>query len=603
MKPTFTKFPLLFILMITCIFPLHAQIYGPEGLNMPGDWNGWNNPPTNPVFAGEAQTAGGKIHLINLGNPFYQTTFHVIADGGDLTGGTYAFKFTSGPTFNGNNNNIDFFILPKAIGRLYYAKISGLSDTLVDYYVEMTDPYGNIFKTPIQHVFVGNAGNNEDNGSDSNVFWKPQKPSTTDTIIIYSKTAVKGSLLHWGVTVNGKHWTLPLKTYRPAGTTATGTGAVETPFSGPDPKGFFICRLGPFDDPRQKIQQIDFVIKIKEGQWDNNNGKDYYVPVSGTPQNRPSGSDGMVVMRKNSVYIFSSADFGIFDTTSTAGIRLTSLPGKGELNYHGKAADTGITYPVISRLHFIPGPGETGLPYAYFNFKIIGKDSNTSQKIFNMALWVLNGFVPGISWYPKAPLAGDKISLLVHGDKTMDTFGGSLHWGVQVGSDDWTLPLANYRPYGTTLFGDGHAVETPFTKIDSSTWKVILGPFNRPKQTVNAINFVLHYGNGTWNNHEGNNWRIPIYFTGIQNENNKKNFLRIYPNPVKGFKAIIEWQTQWKTPGIIRIINCSGKTVKSFYPGSAHRVVFYPHLPPGIYVVRFINIQTGKGLSRKIIIP
>lgn len=54
-----------------------------------------------------------------------------------------------------NDSEIDFFILPTSISNLYYAKIQGLSEVLVDYYVEITDTKGNITKSKIQHVWVG----------------------------------------------------------------------------------------------------------------------------------------------------------------------------------------------------------------------------------------------------------------------------------------------------------------------------------------------------------------------------------------------------------------------------------------------------------------
>lgn len=54
-----------------------------------------------------------------------------------------------------NDPEIDLFMLPTAIADLCYAEIKGLSNVLVDYYVEATDTKGNVFKTPIQHVFVG----------------------------------------------------------------------------------------------------------------------------------------------------------------------------------------------------------------------------------------------------------------------------------------------------------------------------------------------------------------------------------------------------------------------------------------------------------------
>lgn len=53
------------------------------------------------------------------------------------------------------NPEVDFFMLPDAIANLYYAYIEGLSNKLVDYYIEITDTYGNVKKTKIHHVWVG----------------------------------------------------------------------------------------------------------------------------------------------------------------------------------------------------------------------------------------------------------------------------------------------------------------------------------------------------------------------------------------------------------------------------------------------------------------
>lgn len=57
---------------------------------------------------------------------------------------------------------IDLFIEPTAIADLCYAEIRGLSNVLVDYYVEATDTQGNVFKTPIQHVYVGDFNSSDE---------------------------------------------------------------------------------------------------------------------------------------------------------------------------------------------------------------------------------------------------------------------------------------------------------------------------------------------------------------------------------------------------------------------------------------------------------
>lgn len=83
----------LLAILLLVSFSINAQIYDPEGINMPGSWNGWANPPTNPVFASFTQ-AGGNVQLIdNLGNTHYQTIFSTPTD---VAAGSYTFKFTSG---------------------------------------------------------------------------------------------------------------------------------------------------------------------------------------------------------------------------------------------------------------------------------------------------------------------------------------------------------------------------------------------------------------------------------------------------------------------------------------------------------------------------
>lgn len=84
---------------------LQAQIYEPEGLSMPGEWNGWTNPPTNNLaLASSTQVAGGQIVKITTGTPRWQTIFSVAASGADLVGGTYNWLFTSGPEANPFSN-------------------------------------------------------------------------------------------------------------------------------------------------------------------------------------------------------------------------------------------------------------------------------------------------------------------------------------------------------------------------------------------------------------------------------------------------------------------------------------------------------------------
>ncbi|MDD3194180.1 MAG: starch-binding protein [Paludibacter sp.] len=62
-----------------------------------------------------------------------------------------------------NDGELNFFIQPVAQADLCYAELTALKDVLVDYYVEATDAKGNVFRTPIQHVYVG-EGTGSDEG-------------------------------------------------------------------------------------------------------------------------------------------------------------------------------------------------------------------------------------------------------------------------------------------------------------------------------------------------------------------------------------------------------------------------------------------------------
>ncbi len=89
----------LFFLILT--LQVSGQIYGPEGINMPGLWNNWQNPPANVLsLASSTQVPGGKVTLITGGTRRYHTTIKAAASGGDVVGGTYTWLFTSGSAAN-----------------------------------------------------------------------------------------------------------------------------------------------------------------------------------------------------------------------------------------------------------------------------------------------------------------------------------------------------------------------------------------------------------------------------------------------------------------------------------------------------------------------
>lgn len=88
------------LLAVIVSLPVFGQIYAPEGLNMPGGWStnvggSWQNPPSNLAFAGILQPGGRHLLDTTLGTWRYRTIISVQSSGGDITGGTYQWLYTS----------------------------------------------------------------------------------------------------------------------------------------------------------------------------------------------------------------------------------------------------------------------------------------------------------------------------------------------------------------------------------------------------------------------------------------------------------------------------------------------------------------------------
>lgn len=166
----------------------------------------------------------------------------------------------------------------------YSAKVSGVSEALVDYYVEAIDAKGNVGRSQILHVYVGAqsvVGPVDPDDPDQPVFTlgnyaiSPEKPSKDDVITITAANGRDGMILHWGV----NNWTKPIQNYLPAGSEYYSDGkAARTPFvKGED--GKYTAKIGPFNDSEQVVKTVNFVTNTGS-DWDNNSGQDYSFSVS-----------------------------------------------------------------------------------------------------------------------------------------------------------------------------------------------------------------------------------------------------------------------------------------------------------------------------------
>ena len=175
-------------------------------------------------------------------------------------------QFPAGNIYN--NPELNFFEMPNAIADQYYAEVAGLSDTLIDYYVEATEALGNVTRSPIQHVWIGDGEGSNPGGNDPRVTTNP------DTLIAGDPATI---------------------TYNPAGGPLVGAQQVyaHVGVNGwqnvitPDPA----MTLNPADQTwslnltiPSSATVLDIVFNNGTGTWDNNNGQDWHLPVEGTSQ-------------------------------------------------------------------------------------------------------------------------------------------------------------------------------------------------------------------------------------------------------------------------------------------------------------------------------
>jgi hypothetical protein len=150
----------------------------------------------------------------------------------------------------------------------YAATITGLTNTLVDYYVIATDTLGSVTRSPLQHVWIGSGS-----GASSGLY-SPQQPTANDAITI---TWNKPAKLHWGVDASLLgHWSKPPAEYWPAGSVLWTDGkAIESSLVGPNASGKYTIVIGPFN--QTAVHEVNFVFHNNDGSWSS---PDQTIPIN-----------------------------------------------------------------------------------------------------------------------------------------------------------------------------------------------------------------------------------------------------------------------------------------------------------------------------------
>lgn len=161
-----------------------------------------------------------------------------------------------------NDPGIDFFEMPAVIADLYHVEVAGVRDTLLDYYVEAVDTLGNVHRGPIQHVWVGDGSGA---GGSDRVEVLPDPPQAGQRVEI----RYDASLGPLGAAS---------QIYLHAGVNDWAQVAPNDLAMSWDPSLQLFTAAGRV--PRT-ASQLDFVFHDGVGNWDNNGGADWHVPVQG----------------------------------------------------------------------------------------------------------------------------------------------------------------------------------------------------------------------------------------------------------------------------------------------------------------------------------
>ncbi len=463
---------------------------------------------------------------------------------------------------------LNFFILPKAKADLCFAEITGLKDKLVDYYVEATDTKGNIFRTPIQHVYVGTGEGQLP--SDGNVSWAPASPSSVETITITCKNASAASKLHWGV----NSWNAPDAVYRPEETLAVSGKAVETPFKLVEGKWQVV--LGPFNNPSQAVTSVNFVIK-HENTWDNNGGSDYLITVTQAQTNNPTGRNILKTLDKNSSCNFKQDDFGFASSAGNTfrGIKIMSLPASGSLTANGTDVAVNQLVTDVTELTFTAAASS-----ASFTFRIVDSENLESDAIYTASFSVIDPAQQSITVSFKKPESwGTTPVYLWAWNGSGNLFGSWPGIAMTAKADNW---------YSYTFDKSITSVNVIFSKNGSPQSVDIMGLTTSTCYETNnpTENFTVK--------------EVTCGTTGLIN-NPAPEPISIYPQPATSRFYINLPNTGYNGEYELLIIDLNGKKVMQTYFTGQTAQINCEEITKGVYLIRISNEKENEMFTSKLV--
>ena len=229
-------------------------------------------------------------------------------------------------------------VTPQYLADYYYAKVGGVTNSYVDYYVTATDARGNTYKSPIQHVWVGQnlgGGGANTNGCNGRVCVLPASPTQGNSVTI---------------------------SYDPTGGPIAGAGTVKihlgwnnwATVANPDPAMTFNAASNRWEFATNippTVTQLDCVFNNGSGTWDNNNGQDWHFTAvtNGAPQ-PPSAPTGLTAspVSTNQITLTWSAAAGATGYIVQRASSTLATTATTSFSDNGLLANTAYCYSIIT---------------------------------------------------------------------------------------------------------------------------------------------------------------------------------------------------------------------------------------------------------------
>lgn len=271
------------------IFSPQRWPYNPGGVNF-GVSTGYQQKTLGPDFtiwtfvydAGGLSSVNLKWRVDNDGQRSTTSTQNDTYAGGSEVGPWQSIQMNRhefAKTNVYNKGEINYYVTPTYIADHASATITGQSNKLIDYYVEAVDAQGNVGRSPIKHVWVGDQGSSGGGGTTtgSRVTITPSAPVAGHTTFVQYNPAggplqsAGTILMHYGFS----NW-----------------GTVVSP----DPAMSYNATSQRYETTvtiAAAATQLDCVFNNGQGTWDNNSGSDWHFTVSGATQTPPWTIDGI----------------------------------------------------------------------------------------------------------------------------------------------------------------------------------------------------------------------------------------------------------------------------------------------------------------------